>query len=127
MPPKAVTPGSSEDQRLLAAVSELQKKVQDQQDSIDELRDSRGDNDTTNTTNPLQGLKTPPIPVFTGKSEECNSVSVKSFISSVKRIGEPNNAVDDGKLVQLAKCPFKKERLSGSLVSRSQAILQRLW
>ena len=99
--PNTVAGNAAEIQRLTDAVEDLQDIVRQQQELIDRLQ-TEGNGHAERASNPLQGLKAPPIPVFTGKSQDCTSVKVKSFIFSVRRMGCLSNTQNDMQLVQLA-------------------------
>ncbi len=105
--PNTVAGNAAEIQRLTDAVEDLQDIVRQQQELIDRLQ-TEGNGHAERASNPLQGLKAPPIPVFTGKSQDCTSVKVKSFIFSVRRMGCLSNTQNDMQLVQLATCHLQE-------------------
>lgn len=95
----------AEFQQLLQKITELQETVNSQQATIVQLQSERtGGNAQRGSSNPLQALKSPPIPVFTGKMLDCTSTKVKGFISNVRRVARLSNSDDDSKFLQLAEC-----------------------
>jgi len=105
MPPRSLS--SAELQQLLQKVEELQSTVSSQQELIAQLQVTSSQ-PAGNANNPLNSLKSPPIPIFTGKSNECNSTNVKGFISNVRRVGRLSNSSDEAKLLQLAECHLQE-------------------
>lgn len=95
---------------LKATLEGLQELVTAQQQKIDALESQENSNQREagpRNSNPLSALKSPPIPVFTGKSTDCSSMKIKAFISSVSRVARLSNNYDELKIVQLAVCHFQ--------------------
>lgn len=76
---------------LRAALEGLQSLVTTQQQKIAALEnqeDKNSQNKGPKISNPLNALRSPPIPVFTVKSDDFSSMKIKGFIASVSR-GRP--------------------------------------
>lgn len=90
-------------QDLVKQVQDLTGLVKSQLQVIHQLQ-NQGSLNAGASANPLNSLKSPPIPVFAGKPSDCTSTKVKGFISNVRRVGCLCNNVDESKLLQLAEC-----------------------
>ncbi len=100
---------------LMAKVNRLQQTITTQQTLIDNLKKSaenaRQDNpvaedaptQSTSDSNILRSLKAPPIPIFSGKSDERTTTKVRGFIYNVRKTGKLTNLTEE-KLVELAEC-----------------------
>lgn len=108
MPPRR-DPGASaaEMNELLQTVQALNATVQSQQIRIDELSQASASVPVVRKTNPLQTLKSLPIPAYTGKAIDCSSSKVRGFICSVRRVARLSNTEDESRIVQLAICHFQ--------------------
>lgn len=114
-------PISSEMRALAEKVKELQTVVEAQQDIIQNMQ-ANSSKEIAPSRNPLQALKAPPIPIFTGKICDCTSIKVKGFISNVRRIGNLTRA-SETQLVELAACHLQEK--AATWITRVETSLEK--